>query len=46
MPALTREELAKARIEVSSLSATEALAADSARQVREQLRPGRDGLIL
>ncbi|MBT8769081.1 AmmeMemoRadiSam system protein B [Metapseudomonas boanensis] len=44
--ALTRDELARTRIEVSLLSATEVLAFTSERQALEQLRPGVDGIIL
>ncbi|MDP3846973.1 MAG: AmmeMemoRadiSam system protein B [Pseudomonas sp.] len=43
---LRRDELAGTRIEVSLLSATEALTAGSEQQALEQLRPGLDGLVL
>jgi AmmeMemoRadiSam system protein B/AmmeMemoRadiSam system protein A len=43
---LTLAELSSTRIEVSLLSATEALAVHSERQALAQLRPGLDGLIL
>lgn len=45
-PALTREELAGTRIEVSLLSPSETLSSASEQQLLEQLRPGQDGLIL
>jgi AmmeMemoRadiSam system protein B/AmmeMemoRadiSam system protein A len=43
---LTRAELSHTRIEVSLLSATEPLIAASQQQALEQLRPGRDGVVL